>query len=104
MRNILIGIIILLTGLNLQSQEDTTSLEINDGIIQYDAPRTYVLQGVKISGAKYLDHNILRSITGLIVGQQIEIPGEDISKAIKNLWRQGRRKNRRYRGHPTRNQ
>ena len=41
-----------------------------------------------IKGADFFDHNALKSISGLKVGKTIEIPGKDVSQAIKNLWSQ----------------
>ena len=58
-------------------------------VVDYTNPRKMTLGGIEIVGAKYLDKTILRSITGLLVGQEIDVPGEDISRALRNLWRQG---------------
>ncbi|MFO7864825.1 MAG: outer membrane protein assembly factor BamA [Salinivirgaceae bacterium] len=60
---------------------------LND--IDYNNPRTYEIGGVTVSGVRFLDHNVLVALSGLQVGQEIEIPGEKVSKAIKNLWEQG---------------
>jgi outer membrane protein insertion porin family len=58
-------------------------------VIDYSAPVEYEIGGITVSGSKYLDHNALISITGLKVGDKIQIPGETISAAIKKLWEQG---------------
>jgi outer membrane protein insertion porin family len=55
----------------------------------YDNPKKYILAGVEMRGVQYLDTGILiRNIAGLIVGQSIVMPGEEISRAIENLWNQ----------------
>ncbi len=55
----------------------------------YDTPKKYTLAGVQMVGAVYLDTTILiHNIANLTVGQAINMPGEEISKAIENLWRQ----------------
>lgn len=54
-----------------------------------DAPKEYEIGGIRISGVQYLDKDILRTYTGLSIGQKISVPGEDIGKAINALWRQG---------------
>ncbi len=55
----------------------------------YDVPKKYVLGGVEMEGAVYLDTTILlHNIAGLIVGQTINMPGEEIARAIESLWRQ----------------
>jgi outer membrane protein insertion porin family len=57
--------------------------------IDYSAPKSYEIGGITISGIKYLDHNVLIHISGLKVGNNITIPGDDITKAIKKLWKHG---------------
>ncbi|MEO8583855.1 MAG: POTRA domain-containing protein [Flavitalea sp.] len=52
-------------------------------------PKEYTISGIKISGTKYLDEQLLVSISGISVGDKVMIPGGDIfSKAINNLWKQ----------------
>ncbi len=55
----------------------------------YDQPHQYEIGGVTVSGTRYLDEQVLINLSGLIVGDTIEIPGDKISKAIQNLWKQG---------------
>jgi outer membrane protein insertion porin family len=58
-------------------------------ILDYSNPREFEVGGITISGVKFLDHGVLIALSGLQVGQTIEVPGERISKAINNLWNQG---------------
>ena len=44
---------------------------------------------IAIKGTKYLDKNTLISISGLNIGENISVPGEVISNAIRKLWKQG---------------
>ena len=55
----------------------------------FNTPQQYELGGLTISGTQYLDQDILKTYTGLIVGQKITIPGDEIGKAIQSLWKQG---------------
>ncbi len=71
---------ILLT-LTLQAQVE------NEPVFDYGDPGQYTIAGVEIVGAENRDRNAIKSITGLRVGKKIEIPGDDIPKAIKSLWR-----------------
>ena len=57
--------------------------------LDYASPKEYFLAGVTITGTKFLDKNTLISISGLGIGEKITIPSEKISRAIKNLWKQG---------------
>ncbi|MDO7853920.1 outer membrane protein assembly factor BamA [Hymenobacter convexus] len=54
-----------------------------------DEPKKYQLGGVTVSGARNLDPNTLISLSGLRVGDDINIPGEEIGKSIRKLWGQG---------------
>ena len=58
-------------------------------ISDYSNPKEYTISSITVSGTKYLDKNTLISISGLEIGEKIIIPGEDISLAIKKLWKQG---------------
>lgn len=54
-----------------------------------DEPKKYVLGGITVSGTRYLDPNTLVGLSGLRIGDNITIPGEEIGKAIRKLWAQG---------------
>jgi outer membrane protein insertion porin family len=52
-------------------------------------PKEYILSSIKVTGTKYLDEQLLVSISALSVGDKVMIPGGDnFSKAIMNLWKQ----------------
>ncbi len=57
--------------------------------IYYDSPKKYIIADVKITGIKYLDKEVLVQLSGLKIGDEITVPGEEITSAIKKLWKQG---------------
>jgi outer membrane protein insertion porin family len=57
--------------------------------ISYIKPQEYEIAGITLSGAKFLDNVAIINLTGLVVGDTIQVPGEKISNAIKQLWKQG---------------
>ncbi|MGB7527525.1 outer membrane protein assembly factor BamA [Sphingobacterium cellulitidis] len=61
--------------LNLNSPDD----------ISYLDPKNYVIGGVTVTGAQYLDAEVLITISKLSVGQYIEVPSEQTSSVIKAL-------------------
>ncbi len=63
---------------------------INSGLddISYSSPKEYEIGGITISGTNYFNPSTIRSISGLSVGGKIKVPGDKITKAIKNLWEQ----------------
>jgi outer membrane protein insertion porin family len=58
-------------------------------LVDYARPKNYTIGGINVTGAKFLDPNTLISVSGLNVNDQITIPGEKISTAIKRLMDQG---------------
>ena len=57
--------------------------------LSYSNPKEYVIAGIEVSGLKVLDKNALISLSGLKIGDEIKIPGDDISGAIRKLWKHG---------------
>lgn len=79
---------VLLAGLTLgftatlQAQEDE-DLEVFD----YTDAQDYEIGGIKVTGAFFSDETAIIGVSGLAVGDKIRIPGYDIPRALKNLWR-----------------
>jgi outer membrane protein insertion porin family len=57
--------------------------------VDYKTPVEYEVGPIRIEGADNYDHQAIKLIAGIRQGQTIAIPGEAISKAIKNLWAEG---------------
>lgn len=57
--------------------------------INYDSPKEYTIGGITVSGIKYLNKQAIIQISGLKVGQRVKIPGDEITRSIEKLWRQG---------------
>jgi len=57
--------------------------------IYYSSPQKLIIAGVDIAGIRYLDRDVLVQLSGLHIGKEVEIPGEDITMAIRKLWEQG---------------
>lgn len=57
-------------------------------MLDYSRPKEYVVAGITLSGADYVDKDILIALAGIRKGDRIEIPGEAVSRAIRNIWRQ----------------
>jgi outer membrane protein insertion porin family len=54
----------------------------------YRNPRDFTIGGISVNGARNFDSQAIILFSGLSVGQKITVPGEKISQAIKNLWKQ----------------
>ncbi|MEO0040644.1 MAG: hypothetical protein RL329_92 [Bacteroidota bacterium] len=55
--------------------------------MEYGAPKSYEIGGVKVVGAQYSDASALTGIAGFKVGSKIKIPGPDLPRAIRALWK-----------------
>ena len=56
--------------------------------ISYSNPKFYEIGGITVSGTKNLDKTAISLLSGLTIGDNIQVPGDDISQAIKSLWDQ----------------
>ncbi len=72
-------------------EKDTITGPITIGGLEIDFKKAkeYEVGPIKVEGADNFDHQAIKLIAGLKQGQTIYIPGEKISKAIKNLWAEG---------------
>ena len=61
--------------LNLNNRNDISALE----------PKSYVIGGIEVKGAQYLDKDVLITISRLTVGEYIEVPSEQTANVIKFL-------------------
>ncbi|MBR1516707.1 MAG: outer membrane protein assembly factor BamA [Bacteroidales bacterium] len=57
--------------------------------IDYLTPKRYEIAAIDIEGADNLDNRMVLLVSGLHVGDVVRIPGDKVSAAIDNLWRQG---------------
>lgn len=80
----------LTTALLYPAQLDAQNIKEQQPTIEYTrAPRTYIIGGIVVDGAKNYDDYMLIGLSGLSVGQKVDIPGEDITDAVKRFWRNG---------------
>lgn len=67
---------------------DTTTVPTGP-IVNYESPKTYEISAIRVTGTEYLNHNLLIENSGLSVGQSISLPGDEVSQAIRRLWKLG---------------
>ncbi len=81
MHKIKILFVFLILSLTTFAQDEGTNFSI-----YYSSPKKYTIEDIEIVGIRYLDTNVLIQVSGLSVGQEITVPGEDISNSVKKLW------------------
>ena len=73
------------SGLQIKAQDKIEHPEISYA----GTPRTVTIGGINVSGVDGYEDYVLTGISGLTVGQQISLPGNEITDAVKRYWRHG---------------
>lgn len=55
----------------------------------FEAPKNYILGNIEVTGNFTYNPQTVVTFTGLTKGQNISIPGEEVSDALKKLWKLG---------------
>ena len=58
-------------------------------IIYSGTPRQLEIGGIRVSGVKNYEDYVLIGLSGLSVGQTIDVPGDEITTAVKRYWKHG---------------
>ena len=82
-------IFILLYGLAIGMQVQAQDKIVNPDISYAGTPRTLTIGGINVSGVEGYEDYVLTGISGLSVGEQVEVPGDDITNAVKRYWKHG---------------
>ncbi len=85
-KKLIIFSLALLGSLNLFSQVVADSTNFS---IYYDSAKKYTLAGIEVSGIRFLDTEVLKNLSGFTIGEEITIPGDQITSALKKYWHQG---------------
>jgi outer membrane protein insertion porin family len=74
------------------AQQDTLSPMSAEAIreaLNNRYPKSYTVADIHVTGTQAYDPNLIISISGLSVGEKIQLPGTDVfAKAINKLWKQ----------------
>ncbi|MGQ0827821.1 MAG: outer membrane protein assembly factor BamA [Bacteroidota bacterium] len=57
--------------------------------IDLSIQKEYEIGGVTVTGGDHLDKGVLILLSGLGLGDKVQVPGDKFSTAIENLWKQG---------------
>ena len=63
-----------------QTQQDLSK------VFKSRKPKKYILGGVTVKGNKTISEQSILIFSGLVAGQEIKIPGDKLTSAIKKLW------------------
>ena len=62
---------------------------VNPDISYAGTPRSCIIGGISVHGGEGYEDYMLTGLSGLQVGQQISLPGSEITEAVKRYWRHG---------------
>ncbi len=75
------------------NERDTVPTSVNpelENIFNANVPKPYTISNITVTGSTSFDPSLIISISGLSLGDKVNIPGgESFAKAINNLWKQG---------------
>ena len=76
---------VLLLGVGLLMGTSASKLHAQDSSgVEWGSK--YTIAGLTVIGADYTDAQAVKLFSALQIGQEITLPGEEIAKAIRNLW------------------
>lgn len=87
--NRIIGCLTLLAALLFSIGAVAQEKIVNPEISYAGTPRSGVIDGIAVSGVEGYEDYMLTGISGLTVGQKIELPGQEITEAVKRYWKHG---------------
>ena len=73
-------------------ENDTTNVEKPAKLpeISYTlSPRKYKIADIQVTGVKNYDDFVLIGFSGLSVGDEVSVPGDEITTAVKRFWKHG---------------
>ena len=82
---IFVATLLLTAATTLQAQVK----EINPDISYASSVRMLNIGALRVSGVEGYEEYMLTSISGLSVGQEISVPGSEITEAVKKYWKHG---------------
>ena len=77
--------LMLCTAMTMKAQD----VIVNPEISYAGTPRTCTIGGLAVKGVEGYEDYVLTGLSGLSIGQEISVPGQEITGAVKRYWRHG---------------
>lgn len=87
--NRIIGKVFLIVTLMAAGHAHAQEKIVNPDISYAGTPRTCTIAGINVSGVPGYEDYMITGISGLSVGQEISVPGQEITDAAKRYWKHG---------------
>ena len=73
-----------------QSENDTTATDPKVEKVSYTGvARKYIIDDIVVSGVQHMDQQLLLNLSGLRKGQEVAIPGDEITQSVKRYLNNG---------------
>ncbi len=90
MRKLLLALFITGSVTGVLAQTDSLTLQYDSlKVLNYSNPKEYIIQEVTVSGIKFIQEEVLISLSGLKPGNTITLPGDDATRVLNKFWEQG---------------
>ncbi len=92
LKRLLLAATLLVTAVSAlaQAQADTTAADDNIEKVSYTGvARKYIIDDIVVSGVRHMDQQLLVNLSGLHNGQEVAIPGDEITQAVKRYLNNG---------------
>lgn len=82
---LVLALLSLLTPVRVSAQE----VQENPVILYSGTPKRYEIADITVVGVEDYDPQVLINLSGLSVGQRVNVPGAEITEAMKKMWNNG---------------
>src|SRR3712207_8841069 len=82
---VLIALAVFAYSLGIEAQDKIVNPDISYAVFCLKK----ILGGINVSGVENYEDYMLTGISGLSVGQEISVPGSEITEAVKRYWKHG---------------
>ena len=84
-----VGLLMLCAILPVRMMAQDTGDKVPEINYTNSTPKTYEIADITVSGASSYEDFVLIGFSGLAVGDKIQIPGTQVTSAVKRFWKQG---------------
>lgn len=86
---IILSLLLFIAPFSYAQEVSTADDGTTPTILYSGTPKKYTIAGIKVEGVSNYEDYALISLSGLSVGQKIDIPGSQITEAINRYWKHG---------------
>lgn len=82
-------LLLIAVALGMTSRVAAQEKIVNPDISYSGTPRICIIDGITVKGVQEYEDYMLTGLSGLSIGQQISVPGAELTEAVRRYWRHG---------------